>query len=95
MSFCRLSDDCDAYVYMTDDGLVDIIIRGSIENPAYSVPEGLDELAEMEFMIKHYDDLYMPWDNHHAGEKFYELVLFRRSKSWKRCESTVSDSPTM
>lgn len=74
MSFCRLDEDCDLLAYESEDGLVDIILRGAIENLDYTIPAGLDELQEMEYTVKHFDKLYKPWDNVRCGEKYWSLT---------------------
>ena len=75
MNICRIEDGVsDLNVYETDEGRVDITVRASVRNPEYSIPEGLTDLQEMEYMVKHYDKLYMPWDNHHAKERFDSIL---------------------
>lgn len=74
MSICRIEDGVsDLNIYETDDKFISIIARTSVTNPEYSIPEGMTDLQEMEYTIKHYNKLYMPWDNVYAGFRAEEL----------------------
>lgn len=74
MSICRIEDGVsDVYVFQNDEDLITIHVRRNVLNPNHSIPEGLTDLQEMEYTIKHFDVLYQPWDNPYAGEVYSEI----------------------